>query len=139
MKPDGTGDITADGIAWKLDKTPPRRPSPLVVDDLLFTINDDGVAMCLETLTGKILWRKRVAGNYRALPIYAAGRIYLSNLEGIVTVIAADREFRELAKNQLDHGFQASPAVYGNSLILRSTTSLYCIEDESIEDETATR
>ena len=89
--------------------------------------------MCLETLTGKFLWRKRVAGNYRASPIYAAGRIYLSNLEGNVTVIAADREFRELARNQLEHGFQASPAVYGKCLILRSTTSLYCIEDENAQ------
>ena len=128
VRPEGTGDITAEGIAWKMDMTAPKRPSPLVVDDLLFTINDDGVAMCLEAATGEVVWRKRIAGNYRASPIYAAGRIYLANLEGDVTVIAADRQFQQLASNHLEHGFQASPAVQGNSLFLRSTQRLYCIQ-----------
>jgi outer membrane protein assembly factor BamB len=128
VRPEGSGDITAQGIAWKTDKTAPKRPSPLVVDDLLFTINDEGVAMCLQATTGELMWRKRIAGNYRASPIYAAGRIYFANLEGDVTVIAAGREFQQLAENHLEHGFQASPAVQGNALFLRTTARLYCIE-----------
>jgi outer membrane protein assembly factor BamB len=128
VRPDGTGDITADGIAWSLDTTPPKRPSPLAVDDLLFTVNDDGVAMCLEATTGDVVWRKRLPGNYRASPIYADGRIYLANLEGQTTVIAAERKYRELATNSLDNGCQASPAVHNDSLVLRTVKHLYCIQ-----------
>lgn len=128
IRPDGEGVVTDTHVAWKLDQTTPKRCSPIVVDDLLFTINDDGVAMCLDAKTGEIHWRERIGGNYRSSPIYASGRIYFSSLEGKTTVVAADREYRELASNQLDDGFQASPAVAGNSLFLRSTTHLYRID-----------
>jgi hypothetical protein len=43
-------------------------------------------------------------------------------------VIEPGREFKEVAVNQLDDGFMASPAVTGNALILRTTTHLYRIE-----------
>ncbi len=86
--------------------------------------------MCLDAATGDTLWRKRISGNYRASPLFAHGRIYFCNLEGETTVIAAAREFHELATNRLEHGFQASPAVQGNSLILRSIEHLYCIESD---------
>ncbi|MCA9149543.1 MAG: PQQ-binding-like beta-propeller repeat protein, partial [Planctomycetales bacterium] len=115
-------------IAWSTSATPPKRPSPLVVGSLLFTINDDGVAMCLEATTGDVVWRKRIAGNYRASPICANGKIYFASLEGEVTVIEAAREFKQLASNRLDNGFQSSPAVQGNSLYLRSIHDLYCFE-----------
>jgi outer membrane protein assembly factor BamB len=128
IRPEGQGDITEHAIAWKLDKTPPKRPSPLLVDDLLFTINDEGIAMCLDSRTGDVIWRNRIAGNYRASPIYAAGRIYFANLEGDVTVIAADRQFQQLAVNHLEHGCQASPAVDGDAIILRTTARLYRIQ-----------
>ena len=44
------------------------------------------------------------------------------------TVIAAGREFKVLATNQLGDGFMSSPAVLGNSLVLRSKTHLYRID-----------
>jgi outer membrane protein assembly factor BamB len=133
IRPEGTGDITADGIAWTLDTTPPKRPSPQAVGDLLFTINDDGVVMCLEAVNGKVIWRKRLPGNYRASPIFADGRLYFSNLEGQTTVVAAERAYRELATNTLDNGCQASPAVHGDTLYLRTTRHLYAIERDGSE------
>ena len=39
------------------------------------------------------------------------------------------REFKKLAENKLDSGFMASPAIAGHSLLLRSRTDLYRIED----------
>jgi outer membrane protein assembly factor BamB len=129
VRPEGEGDISASAVAWKSDKTPPKRPSPLLVDDLLFSINDDGIAMCLDAQTGDVVWRQRIAGNYRASPIFADGRIYFTNLEGVTTVVAATRQFEQLAENALEHGCQASPAVQGNALFLRTTARLYCIEE----------
>ena len=119
---------TEPQVAWKLDKSPPKRPSPIVVNGLVFVINDDGVASCLDAASGQTHWHHRIAGTYRASPVYAAGRIYFCSLEGTVTVVAADKSYRELAVNQFDQGFQASPALHGNSLVLRSLTDLYCFE-----------
>lgn len=128
VRPGGSGNVTATHVAWSLDKTAPKRPSPLLIGNLLFTLNDDGVAMCLDAMTGETIWRERIGGNFRASPIHASGRIYLCNLEGDTTVIEAGEKYVELAVNHLDHGFQASPAVQGDSLFLRSTTHLYRID-----------
>jgi outer membrane protein assembly factor BamB len=127
IRPDGDGAVTDSHVAWKLDQTAPKRCSPVLVDDLMFTINDDGVAMCLDARTGEIHWRERIGGNYRSSPVYASGRVYFSSLEGRTTVIAADKAYRELAVNELENGFQASPAIAGDALYLRSTKHLYRI------------
>lgn len=116
-------------IAWKSKRNVPKKPSLLLVEDLLFGIDDNGVASCLQALTGREIWRERVGGNYSASPLYAEGHIYMWSEEGKATVIAADRQFKKLAENQLEDGFMASPAVAGKAFYLRTKTSLYRIEN----------
>ncbi len=129
VRPDGNGDVTESHLAWQVRKSAPKRPSPLLIGELLYMISDDGVASCLEAKTGEVVWQKRVGGGeFRASPILADGRIYFFNLDGDSPVIQGGSEFKLLAENKLDNGFYASPAVVGNSLILRSTEHLYCIE-----------
>jgi outer membrane protein assembly factor BamB len=94
----------------------------------MFMINDEGVASCIDAKTAKLIWQKRVGGEYRASPIVADGRIYFFSMDGATPVIEAAEEYRLLGENKLANGFQASPAVAGNSLYLRTITDLYCIE-----------
>jgi outer membrane protein assembly factor BamB len=100
----------------------------LLANGLLFTIDDSGMAACLESATGQEIWRERVGGNYSASPLSAAGRIFFFSEEGKTTVIEAGREFKVLARNTLGDGFMASPAVAGDALFLRSRTHLYRVE-----------
>ncbi len=97
-------------------------------DDLLFTINDTGITMCLEALTGKQVWNQRIRGNYAASLLYADGHIYCFNRDGRTTVFRAARKYEILATNTLDSGFMASAAVSGKALFLRTKTHLYRIE-----------
>ena len=97
--------------------------------ELLYAIEDNGTASCWEALTGKAVWSERLGGHYSASPLAAGGRIYFFSEEGKTTVVAAGREFKKLAENQLDDGFMASPAVCGKALFLRTRTSLYRIEE----------
>ena len=97
--------------------------------DLIFNVDDSpGVATCLDARSGTQVWQQRVAGKYSASPIYADNKIYFCSLEGKTTVIAPGREYTEVATNQLDDGFMASPAVVDSSLILRTRTHLYRID-----------
>jgi outer membrane protein assembly factor BamB len=127
VKPEGTGDITRDKIAWASTKGVPKKSSMILVDDLLFMVADNGVATCVEAATGDILWTERLKGEYDASPILSNGRIFAFSKEGHAPVIAAGREFKLLAENKLEDGFMASPAVYKNSLILRSKSAVYRI------------
>jgi outer membrane protein assembly factor BamB len=101
----------------------------LLVDDLIFMVNDSGVASCIDAKTGKEVWRGRLAETYSASPIAAGGRIYAFSEDGKTTVFEAGREFKVLAENFLEEGFMASPAVDGDALFLRTRTHLYRIEE----------
>jgi outer membrane protein assembly factor BamB len=115
-------------VAWKSTRNAPNKPSILLVRDLLFMIDDAGIASCLEAKTGAEVWRERVGGNYSASPVEADGRIYFVSEEGKTTVVEASRQFKVLAENKLDDGFMASPAISGKALYLRTKTHLYRIE-----------
>ncbi len=128
VSPVPTADATAD-VAWESGKGVPKKSSPLLIGDLLFLISDEGVATCVEARTGEQVWSKRLGGEFAASPLYADGRIYCFSREGEITVIAPERELKILARNKLEAGFMASPAVAGNSLILRTTQHLYRIAE----------
>ncbi len=115
--------------SWKLARNVPSKPSPVIVGDLLFMVDDGGVGTCLDVDTGAEIWRRRIQGNHSASPIVSGDRVYFFNEEGETLVLLASREFTALARNQLDSGFMASPAVEGDALILRTKTHLYRIEE----------
>jgi outer membrane protein assembly factor BamB len=123
----GLGDVTDSHVRWTFDRQVPLIASPVVVDDLVYCISDNGVLSCVELMTGKLIWRQRMDGRYGASPLAADGRIYLTNDAGLTTVIRPGREYVELAKNQLFGHTMASLAVAGNRLLIRSSTRLVCI------------
>ncbi len=131
VRPSGTGDVTDTHVEWSSRKSVPSMPSPLIVDDLLFMVNDQGFVSCLQAKTGEQLWKERLraAGDHWASPLYADGKLYFSGKKGIVSVIAAAREFQLLTENRFDASFNASPAIAGDAIILRSLTHLYCIAE----------
>ena len=116
-------------VVWKTKQNAPKKPSLLLLGDLLYALEDNGVVTCWEAVTGKILWSERIGGHYSASPLAAGDRIYLFSEEGKTTVLAAGREYKKLAENQLGDGFMASPAVTGNALFLRSRSHLCRVEE----------
>jgi len=112
-------------VAWTLSRSAPYTPSPLLVGDELYLVNDVGIASCLDAMTGATCWRERLGGNYSASPVFADGRIYFLSEEGAATVIAPGREFRKLAVNLLDGATLASMAVAHQSFFIRSHSHLY--------------
>ena len=129
VRPDGTGDVTKTHIAWDLKRGAPLTPSPLVVGDELYVVNDGGIATCVDARSGTLIWQHRLGGTYSASPVFADGRIYFLAEQGVTTVIAPGREFRRLASNTLDGGLLASMAISGGSLFLRTDTHLYRIDE----------
>lgn len=127
VRTDGAGDVTKTHIAWKLQRGAPLTPSPLLVGDEFYMVNDGGIATCLDAASGTVIWQQRLGGTYSASPVFAGGRIYFLAEQGVTTVIAPGREFRRLATNPLDGGLLASMAVSGGSLFLRTDSHLYRI------------
>lgn len=121
------GMVPKDAVVWKVDKIVPTRPSLLLQGDLLFMVSDDGIASCLDAKTGKVHWSERLNGEFTASPILAGGNLYLPNQGGKTTVLKAGKEYEPVATNLLDAGCMASPAVVGDTILLRTKTHLYSI------------
>lgn len=128
IKPGGSGDVTSTHVSWKVKRNVPTRSSVVMAGDSLFMVDDGGIATCLDAKTGEQVWNERIGGTYSAAPLAAAGRVYFFAEDGNTTVVAAERAFKVLATNRLGDGFMASPAVLGNSLVLRSKTHLYRVD-----------
>lgn len=130
VRPGSTGDVTDTHVAWKVVKDVANTASLLLIDDLLYMVNLQGLLLCLDATTGKEVWREQLQGRYSASPVYAGGRMYFFSEKNLTTVIEPGRAFRPLAANPLDERVMATPAVTGNAIILRSKTHLYRIEEK---------
>jgi outer membrane protein assembly factor BamB len=129
IKLGGSGDITDTHLVWKNTQGNPNKPTPVLIDGLLYLVSDNGGVMtCLDAKTGEKIWSKRLGGNFSASPLVADGRIYLCDQDGKTYVLKPGREYEELAVNELSDGFMASPIAVGNALYLRTKSAVYRIE-----------
>lgn len=121
------GDVTDSHVKWTRRKAGPNTPSMLAVGDTLYMVSDLGIASCLDARTGKVNWTHRLNGTFSASPVYAEGRIYFQSEAGLGIVIAAGREFRQLAENDLREPSLASYAVTDGALFIRTEHHLWKI------------
>jgi len=131
VRPDGEGEITGTRVTWKNPSMVPLMSSPILVGKEIYWVSDAGKLTCTDALTGKQIWRERLAGRYKASPICAAERLYFVNTDGKTSVIAGGREFKLLAENTLREAGDtaASPAAIGKSLLVRTGKALYRITE----------
>jgi outer membrane protein assembly factor BamB len=124
---DAKGDVTESHVKWQHDRGAPLTSSVVVVGDEVYFVSDNGVASCLDAMTGKVHWTERLGGDFSASPVFAAGRVYFQSEEGTTHVVAADTTFQELATNEIEERTLASAAVSDDALFLRSESHLWRI------------
>jgi outer membrane protein assembly factor BamB len=119
--------VKSPEIAWRNNKNAPKMCSPVLTNNLLFYIDDGGIVSCIDPKTGEAHYRERIGGKYSASPIVVENKIYFASREGIVTVIAAQKEFKILAQNPVEGSLMASPVAIDQQLYLRTEKALYRI------------
>lgn len=131
-----TADSGISGIALDGTKSSPiwnhrikvEVPSPLYHDGLAYFVQDSGVMVCVDGMTGEIVWRKRLGSNVTSSPVLVGDRLLLSLEDGRTLVLRTGREFEILFENSLDDSFYATPVVSRGQIFLRGLAALYCIE-----------
>ena len=95
----------------------------------VFTINEGGIAQCLDAQTGEVLGRQRIGGKHSASPLYSPKdkRLYFLSEDCEATVVKAVPEMPILGTSTLPGHCQASIAVSDGRLFLRTDTTLYAI------------
>lgn len=130
----GKGDVSNTHRLWTSTKGS-NVSSPIVMDGYLYWVHENlGVAYCAEAMTGRVLYEERLprAGQFYASPILADDKLYYVSRYGRTFVLKAGPKFELLAVNDLSDGsnFDASPAVAGTRLYLRSNRFLYCVKNQ---------
>jgi len=128
------GDIAGtDAVVWTHDRDTPYVASPLLYDDTLYFFKHlQGVLTAFDVETGKPRFgpvRIPELHQVYASPVGAGGRVYAPGRKGNTIVFRHGPELEILAVNQLDDGFDASPAVAEDALYLRGQRFLYCIAE----------
>lgn len=125
----GIGAATVGEKAWEERQGSPELASPMIYQDLLFTVSPGGVMACFEPRTGELVWRKRLPkGDYRSAMVAGDGKVYVMTLGGVTQVVEAARKFKLLATNDLAEFSESSIAVTEECLLVRTEDHLYCIE-----------
>jgi len=115
-------------VAYKIeDRTVPFVSSPIVVNDLLFTFHDQGQVVCRDAQSGAEKWSQKPGGKFFSSPICIEARLYCVNTDGQVVVLKAADQYELLAVNPLGEQTQATPAVAGGVLYLRTLTKVFAV------------
>ena len=127
----GSGAETSKEVLWEDTRFAPHTSSPVLYRGLMFAVTDPGIMSCFDAETGELKWKDRLPlARNRASLVAGDGKIYVSSTLGRIFVVAADGTgFRLLSDNGLEEpGSNASPAVAGGCLLVRTHAYLYCIE-----------
>ncbi len=127
IDPTGQGDVTDTHILWDVGRGIGSKPTPVLLDGLIFNVHDAGVASCLDAATGETQWTHRFGGMFSASVLGAGGHVYWFDHDGVCHVTRATAEFELVAENRLDDGCMASPVPLSDSLLVRTRTALYRI------------
>lgn len=123
----GRGDITQSHRLWFVEETQQRIGSGVIRDGHLYVSNATGIAECINLKTGETVWKERLGGDLWGSMLLAGERLYTTNTQGEVFVIAAKPEFELIAKNDMGEPMKAALAPSDGQLFVRTYKNLFCI------------
>ncbi|MBT3667383.1 MAG: PQQ-like beta-propeller repeat protein, partial [Opitutae bacterium] len=118
-------------LAWKMTKGAPKMPSPTLVKEQLYVVNDGGILSCVNAINGELIWRERLDGEFSSSPTYANGLLYFADRSGKTTVVRPGNSLNIISENELDGSpHMASFAPYKNSFLIRTDNTLYRVGEK---------
>jgi len=129
------GDLTgSDAIAWSHTRGLAYTASPVLYDNKLYVVTDNGMVTAFNATTGEPFYaqtRLPKAYNLKASPIGANGKLYLATEDGDVVVMKMGEKFEVIATNHLtDQVFIATPVIAAGELFLRGQSTIFCISEK---------
>ena len=138
IKPGASGDLTPaengrlnDFIAWSQPRGGTYLPTEVAYDGALYSLSETGILSRFEAKDGKVSYRSRIdaGGAFTSSPWAYNGKVFCLSEEGKTFVIPAGKQFALLHVNSLDEMAQATPAIVGDRLFLRTESRLYSVRN----------
>jgi outer membrane protein assembly factor BamB len=128
LKPGGRGDVTSSHVMWSFNDGPDV-PTPVTDGVYTYVINDRGIMWCLDAKTGKEIYgqQRLRPGTYSGSAVLADGKIYITNEDGLTSVVKAGPTFEVLSENAFEDYSLSSPAISDGQIFFRTTGALWAI------------
>jgi outer membrane protein assembly factor BamB len=141
IKPGATGDLTLkegqtanDYIVWSQPRGGTYLPSSVAYQGHIYTLTETGILNRFDAKTGQQSYKTRIdpaAANFTTSPWAYNGKLFCLSEEGQTFVVSTGDEFKLSHVNTLDDFTQASPALVGERLLIRTEQRLYSIRRKS--------
>jgi outer membrane protein assembly factor BamB len=141
LRPGAAGDISLktdqtsnDYVVWSQARGGTYLPSPLAYQGAVYTLTETGILNRYDAKTGKQAYKTRIdpaASAFTTSPWAYNGKLFCLSEEGQTFVIEAGEAFKLSHVNELDDMAQASPALVGERLLIRTEHTLYSIRRKS--------
>jgi len=114
---------------YRITQNAPYVSTPVCRDNLMFLFEDrQGHVSCIDAPTGKVLWFKpRVGAPFFGSPVRAGDKVFCVDTAGTVVCLAADKEFKELGRTELNEQCRSTPAIAGGRMYVRTISHLYSV------------
>jgi outer membrane protein assembly factor BamB len=117
-------------IVWSQPRSGTYLPSSVAYQGAVYTLTETGILNRFDAKTGKQIYKTRIdpaATAFTTSPWAYNGKLFCLSEEGQTFVISTGEQFQLSHVNELDDMAQASPAVVGERLLIRTEHRLYSI------------
>jgi len=140
----GTGDVTKTHERWRADELGAGFSSPLVHGGTVYVIDNSANLFALDAKTGRHLWKHKLGTVGKGSPVWADGKIYVTELNGRVYILKPGPDgvqildTDEITVADATEGpagryaeLYGSPAVAYGRVYLSTEAGLFCLGDKS--------
>ena len=141
LRPGASGDISLkegqesnEFVVWSQARGGTYLPSSVAYQGAIYTLTETGILNRFDAKTGKQSYKTRIdpaAANFTTSPWAYNGKLFCLSEEGQTFVVSTGEEFKLLHVNYLDDMAQASPALVGERLLIRTEHKLYSIRNNN--------
>ncbi|HEX6182402.1 MAG TPA: PQQ-binding-like beta-propeller repeat protein, partial [Pyrinomonadaceae bacterium] len=124
------GQSKSESVVWSKTGRGSYMPTPLVYQGILYVLSNNGLLDAYDLRTGEEVYRQRlplVGSGFSASPVAADGKLYLSNEDGEMLVVAAGKNFSHVATNSMGELLMATPALSDGVMYVRSSAGLFAV------------
>ena len=124
------GKTSSDAVIWSRTGRGSYMPTPLIYNGILYVLANNGTFDAYNLKTGAEIYRQRlplVGSGFSASPVAADGKLYLSNEDGEILVVAAGEKFNHIATNSMGELLMSTPALSEGVMFVRSSGSLFAV------------
>jgi len=128
LRPSTKGELAEHDLVWKYQRGIPYVSTPLLDQGRLWMVKEGGIVTQLDSANGERLVEERLpgGGGYYASPVAADGKIYFASEQGVVSVLANQKEWKLISSHNFHEKIYATPAIDQGRIYIRTDRALYC-------------